>query len=260
MNLLVPDNPLYHPDDILLRHKPPVSGVGGVDHVVSSHEVVVMLESVARQRLAVRIRLALLPVPRDGLAQLPLKQNLIDGRLLGRDADDIAPAWYVYRAEVLQVPSRVLVWRQPKSPDEAVWHLLQTLLLILQSQCAAEIVVAVVPVHCAHAVAWQSDGPLAEDIVDDEAELPPVVGEVEHHNVIVPYPPEAFKPERLELLPREVEVKIRVYPSPERELVGYDLIPRLQRGAHGLSGDGEVVHQEHTSQQPHPVEQGWGCG
>ena len=47
VNLLVSNHPFHHSYDILFGDESPVSGVGGVDHVVSCHEVVVVPELVA---------------------------------------------------------------------------------------------------------------------------------------------------------------------------------------------------------------------
>ena len=49
-NLLVSNRPFHHSYHIFFGDESPVSGVGGVDHVVSCHEVVVVPELVALQR------------------------------------------------------------------------------------------------------------------------------------------------------------------------------------------------------------------
>ena len=50
VNLLVSNHPFHHSYHIFFGDESPVSGVGGVDHVVSCHEVVVVPELVALQR------------------------------------------------------------------------------------------------------------------------------------------------------------------------------------------------------------------
>lgn len=120
-------------------------------------------------------------------------------------------------------------------------------LSLLVAKFSVIIVVYIMPIDNAKTITWQCHASFAVDFIDNETDMPVVLGEVEDHDIVQLDSPGSPSAPTFEFSSFWFEVEIRIDTCPHDSLVYQHSVARQQCRLHGFSGYDKLVDQHHSS-------------